>query len=180
MERKRQTGKHPPASVAALGPTADTLHQHVSWESYFFGGTLHIDNAAVTRMGSYTRVSNDRTLGGPQRRHPHMHTPHRTPQLELSAQPLPIPIWFALIGCFPQPPAWTMRGGRVTWSPVTFIPYCKTCLGFQHHCGEGPLENPWTMTMASGVGSTRSSSQAPLDRALKSTLRGHAVVPRSP
>lgn len=41
-----------------------------------FGGSFHIENTAVMRKGSYTHVSNDGTLAGPQltQRHLLMHT----------------------------------------------------------------------------------------------------------
>lgn len=138
-KEKRQTGKYPPFS-GCLGSRSRHPSPAPSAENY---ASLEAHFILKTRGQDPPHVSNDRTPGGPQltRRQPHQHTSHRTPQLELSTLGLPIPILFCpdwlVPSTSPMDKAW-----RVTWFPVTCIPYCKTCLGFQHLCGEGPLKNP--------------------------------------
>lgn len=138
-KEKRQMEKYPPFS-GCLGSRSRHPSPAPSAENY-----TSLEAHFILKTGGQDppHVSNDRTPGGPQltRRQPHQHTSHRTPQLELSALGLPIPILFCpdwlVPSTSPMDKAW-----QVTWFPVTCISYCKTCLGFQHLCGEGPLKNP--------------------------------------
>lgn len=91
-KEKRQMEKYPPFS-GCLGSRSRHPSPAPSAENY---ASLEAHFILKTQGQDPPHVSNDRTPGGPQltRRQPHQHTSHRTPQLELSALGLPIPILF--------------------------------------------------------------------------------------
>lgn len=118
MERDRRENTHP--SVAALGPfttQTDTLHHttkdHTSLEGHFILKTQQsrgLDPTHVCLMKELWQAHNSH-----EDTHTPTHTSHKTPQLELSAQGLPIPIWFCRDWLVPST-SWTMHdGSHISW-----------------------------------------------------------------